>query len=118
MEQLAPRRIVSLKAGPPHSEQQCRPREDKVPQVTTDETDELNRADEAFAGNRLLSTFSREARALIEPNGEMEELAAGDVVLTRGGQVDSSLFPVGPTMISMTVELSGGRSAEVASVGR
>ena len=89
-----------------------------MPQVTTDETDELNRADEAFAGNRLLSTFSREARALIEPHGEMEELAAGDVVLTRGGQVDSSLFPAGPTMISMTVELSGGRSAEVASIGR
>jgi len=89
-----------------------------VPQVTTDETDELNRADEAFAGNRLLSTFSREARALIEPYGEMEEFAAGDVVLTRGGQVNSSLFPAGPTMISMTVELSGGRSAEVASIGR
>lgn len=89
-----------------------------MPQRTSDATDELSRADEAFAGNRLLSTFSREARALIEPFGEMEELAAGDVVLTRGGQVDSSLFPVGPTMISMTVELSGGRTAEVASVGR
>jgi hypothetical protein len=89
-----------------------------VPQVTTDETDELVQADEAFAGNRLLSTFSREARALIEPSGAVEELAAGDIVLTRGGQVDSSLFPIGPTMISMTVELSGGRSAEVASVGR
>jgi CRP-like cAMP-binding protein len=89
-----------------------------VPELTSDETDERHRADEAFAGNRLLSTFAREARALIEPYGEMEELAAGDVVLTRGGQVDSSLFPVGPTMISMTVELSGGRTAEVASVGR
>jgi CRP-like cAMP-binding protein len=89
-----------------------------VPELTSDETDERHRADEAFAGNRLLSTFAREARALIEPYGEMEELAAGDVVLTRGGQVSSSLFPVGPTMISMTVELSGGRTAEVASVGR
>ena len=89
-----------------------------MPQVTSDETDELNRADEAFAGNRLLSTFSRDARALIEPYGEMEELEAGAVVLRHGGQVDSSLFPVGPTMISMTVELSGGRAAEVASVGR
>jgi CRP-like cAMP-binding protein len=81
-------------------------------------TDELTRADEAFAGNRLLSTFSREARALIEPYGEMVELTPGAIVLRRGAQVGSSLFPVGPTMISMTVELSSGRTAEVASVGR
>ena len=81
-------------------------------------TDELTRADEAFAGNRLLSTFSREARVLIEPFGEMVDLKSGDVVLTKGKQVQSSLFPVGPTMISMTVELSGRRSAEVASIGR
>ncbi|HWJ37146.1 MAG TPA: Crp/Fnr family transcriptional regulator [Sphingomicrobium sp.] len=81
-------------------------------------TDELMRADEAFAGNRLLSTFSREARALIEPYGEMVELEPGEIVLHSGDQVQASLFPVGPTMISMTVELSGGRTAEVASVGR
>jgi CRP-like cAMP-binding protein len=80
--------------------------------------DELSRADEAFAGNRLLSTFSREARALIEPFGEIVELDSGDVVLRTGEQVESSLFPVGPTMISLTVELSGGRSVEVASIGR
>lgn len=80
--------------------------------------DELSRADEAFAGNRLLSTFSREARALIEPFGEMIELDSGDVVLTTGEQVESSIFPVGSTMISLTVELDGGRSAEVASIGR
>ena len=81
-------------------------------------TDELSQADQAFAGNRLLSTFSPEARALIEPFGTLVELGAGDVVLTRGEQVRSSLFPVGPTMISMVVELSGGRSVEVASIGR
>jgi len=81
-------------------------------------TDELIRADEAFAGNRLLSTFSPEARALIEPHGEMVDLAPGEIVLARGDQVRASLFPVGATMISMTVELSGGRTAEVASVGR
>lgn len=80
--------------------------------------DELSRADEAFAGNRLLSTFSREARELIEPFGETIEVSPGEVVLTRGGAVRSSLFPIGPTMISMTVELNGGRTAEVASVGR
>jgi len=81
-------------------------------------TDELTQADHAFAGNRLLSTFSREARPLIEPFGEMVELDSGEIVLSRGEQVRSSLFPIGPTMISMIVELSGGRSAEVASVGR
>jgi len=86
-----------------------------VEEVTTDE---LNQADEAFAGNRLLSTFSREARALIEPFGTMIDLEPGELVLQRGDQVRSSLFPVGPTMITMVVELTGGRSVEVASIGR
>ena len=80
--------------------------------------DERTQADEAFAGNRLLSTFSREARALIEPFGTIVELESGDVVLNRGEQVSSSLFPLGPTMISMAVELSGGRIVEVALIGR
>jgi len=79
--------------------------------------DELTRADEAFAGNRLLSTFSREARALIEPFGTMVQLKAGEVALTRGDQVTSSLFPIGPTLITMEVELSGGRTVEVALIG-
>lgn len=86
-----------------------------MPQIATDE---LNKADEAFAGNRLLSTFSREARALIEPFGSTVDLAPGEVVLSRGEQVRSTLFPISSTMISMSVELSGGRSVEVASVGR
>jgi DNA-binding transcriptional regulator YhcF (GntR family) len=81
-------------------------------------TDELIRADEAFSGNRLLSTFSREARALIEPYGEMIELRTGATVLARGEQVRSTIFPVGPAMITMKVELSSGRTAEVASIGR
>jgi CRP-like cAMP-binding protein len=80
--------------------------------------DELIRADEAFAGNRLLSTFSREARALVEPFGTMIELDTGERVLSRGEQVHSSLFLVGPTMVTMVVELHGGRSIEVASIGR
>jgi DNA-binding transcriptional regulator YhcF (GntR family) len=33
-------------------------------------------------------------------------------------QVRSSLFPVGPTMVTLMAELSGGRSVEVASIGR
>jgi CRP-like cAMP-binding protein len=80
--------------------------------------DELTQADDAFAGNRLLSTFARDARALIEPFGEMFELASGETVLERGEPARSSLFPIGPTMISMAVELAGGRSTEVASIGR
>jgi CRP-like cAMP-binding protein len=80
--------------------------------------DELTQADQAFAGNRLLSTFSREARALVEPFATMEEVHSGDVVLRRGEQVKSSVFPVDETMISMAVDLNGGRSIEVASVGR
>ena len=84
-------------------------------QVTTDE---LNQADQAFAGNRLLSTFTKEARALIEPFGTTVELNAGDLVLERGEHVRASLFPIGPTMITMVVELGGGRSIEVASVGK
>src|SRR6476660_8748781 len=80
--------------------------------------DELNRVDQAFAGNRLLSTFSGEARALIEPFSEVIELAPEQTVLTRGGQVSSSLFPFGPAMVSLVVDLSGGRSVEVASIGR
>lgn len=80
--------------------------------------DELTRADSAFAGNRLLSTFAREARALVEPFGTMVEIEADEIVLERGEQVETSIFPVGSTMISMAVELSGGRSVEVASIGR
>jgi CRP-like cAMP-binding protein len=81
-------------------------------------TDDLARADAAFAGSRLLSTFSREARALIEPFGTLVQLAPGEIVLERGVHVASSLFPIGSTMISMVAELAGGRSVEVASIGR
>ena len=60
----------------------------------------------AFAGNHLLTTFSSEARALLEAHGELIALKPGDIVLTRGEQVRFSVFPVGETMISMAVELS------------
>lgn len=81
-------------------------------------TVELTQTDEAFAGNRLLSIFPAETRALIEPYGALVELAPGQVVLSRGDRVRSSLFPIGPTVISLVVELSGGRSIEVASIGK
>ena len=80
--------------------------------------DELTRLDHAFAGNQLLSTFSREARGLVETLGTLTELKTGEVVLNRGDQVKTSLFPFGPTMISMAVDLPGGRSVEVALIGR
>ena len=81
-------------------------------------TDELDRVDEAFAGNRLLATFPAEARALIEPAATIVELGVGEPVLCCGKEVDASLFPFGPTMISMVVEIDGNRSVEVASIGR
>lgn len=79
--------------------------------------DEMSRLDSAFAGNLLLATFSKEARALIEPQAEIVRLESGDLALQRGEQVAASLFPFGTTMISLVVELSGGRSIEVASIG-
>jgi DNA-binding transcriptional regulator YhcF (GntR family) len=80
-------------------------------------TDELDRLDEAFAGNRLLSTFPTEARALIEPHGEIVQLQLGSTIHPRGSDVESTLFPFGPTMVSLVVDVSGGRSIETASIG-
>ena len=81
-------------------------------------TDELSALDEAFAGNRLLSAFDREARALIEPAATIIPLNSGDPVLERGEQVSSSLFPFGAAMIALVVDLPPARSIEVASIGR
>jgi CRP-like cAMP-binding protein len=44
-------------------------------------------------------------------------LETGDIVLNRGDQVTASLFPIGPTLISMAIELSDGRKVEVALIG-
>ena len=81
-------------------------------------TNELDRLDQAFAGNLLLATFSAEVRGLIEPNCEMVELEVGERIQTRGKDVEWSYFPFGTTMISLVVELGDGRSVEVASIGR
>jgi CRP-like cAMP-binding protein len=80
-------------------------------------TDELDRFDEAFAGNRLLSTFTAEARALLEPFGTMVDLKLGEVIHPRGEHVAATYFPFGPSMISLVINLAGGRSIEVASLG-
>ena len=46
------------------------------------------------------------------------ELEQGAVVLRRGVDVAHSIFPFGPTMVSMVVDLKDGRSVEVTSIGR
>jgi len=80
-------------------------------------TDELDRLDEAFAGNRLLSTFSSESRALLEPFSKVVELRPGEVIHARGADVEATYFLFGTAMIGLVIELSGGRSIEVASIG-
>ena len=80
--------------------------------------DELDRIDAAFAGNRLLSTFPREARALIEPDSTPVELCPGQRLFGPGDRVEASIFPLGSTTISLVIELPGDRSVEVSSIGR
>lgn len=79
--------------------------------------DELDRADEAFVGNRLLSTLPSDSRALLEPFGEIVELASGSTVHERGADVASSYFLFGSAMVSLVLDVEGGRSLEVASIG-
>ncbi len=79
--------------------------------------DELDRLDEAFAGNRLLSTFPTEARALIEPFGTVVNLETGEVLHPRGENVGASFFPFETAMVSLVVSVESGRSIEVASIG-
>lgn len=86
--------------------------------MTETTIDEIDRIDQAFAGNRLLSTFSADARALIEPYATPVDLDQGEIVLQRGSEVGSSLFISGPAVVSLWVEVEGGRSLEVASIGR
>lgn len=85
--------------------------------MTPSATDELDRLDEAFAGNRLLSTFRPESRALLEPFSTVVELEMGDVIQSRGAEVQATYFPFDVAMVSLVVELSGSRSIEVASIG-
>jgi len=80
-------------------------------------TDELERIDQAFAGNRLLSLLSSAERGLIEPFGSMVALETGELVSNRGDEVTAALFPVGPTLISLAVEVDSGRTIEVGLIG-
>lgn len=79
--------------------------------------DELTEIDHAFSGNQLLASMPKEARALLEPFGTLVNLKADSELHPRGALVVASYFPFGSTMISFVVELSAGRSIEVASVG-
>ena len=79
-------------------------------------TDELDRIDQAFAGNRLLSTFPPEARALVEPFAAIVDLKLGGVLHPSGADVDDTYFPFGTSMISLVLEV-GGSTIEVASIG-
>ncbi len=72
----------------------------------------------AFIDNRLLATFPMPLRLALREEIEILNLDAGDNILRRGGNVDSSVFPFGTTMISMIVDLADGRSVEVASIGK
>lgn len=74
--------------------------------------------DQAYAGNRLLSTFPDDLRVSIGEGLQMKLLEAGDIVLRRGVEVEHSLFPFGATMVSLIIDLDPSRSVEVASIGR
>ena len=80
--------------------------------------DSVAEADKAFAGNRLLSAFSTDARAFIEAPAEIVALTPGEILFDSGDPVKASLFPYGATSVSLIVDLASGRSVEVASIGR
>lgn len=79
--------------------------------------DELDRLDDAFAGNLLLTAFPPEARALLEPFGGVVDFKTRDVLHESGSDVSATYFPFGTAMVSLVLQLSGGRSIEVASIG-
>ena len=80
-------------------------------------TDELQSIDEAFSRNRLLATFPADARALVEPHAAIVALERNATVQQSGADVDHSLFLFGKTMVSLVIDIDGGRSIEVASIG-
>jgi hypothetical protein len=76
------------------------------------------RVADAFGRNRLLATFSADVRALVEPQATLVDLERGDVIVAAGEPVTRCLFPYNSLMVSMIVDLVGGRSVEVASIGK
>jgi CRP-like cAMP-binding protein len=74
--------------------------------------------DAAFAGNRLLATLSEQEQAMLKPEMEVITLHGGESVLSVGKSTTRSMFPFDGLMVSLRRELSGGRSVEVAAIGR
>ncbi len=85
--------------------------------LPVDSIPEISVAD-AFSSNRLLATLSGEERARLEPHMSLLAVQAGGPILTAGEIVQRSVFPFDTLMVSMMVQLSGGRSVEVASIGK
>ena len=71
-----------------------------------------------FGGNRLLATFDEALRDRLRASARIVDYKVGDEVLLAGRPVEQTAFPIGPLMISMIVDLAGGRSVEVASIGK
>lgn len=72
----------------------------------------------AFGRNRLLATFDEPLRSVIEEAATLIEFKAGDAVLSAGEAVERTIFPFDSLMVSLIVDLQGGRSVEVASIGK
>ncbi len=80
--------------------------------------DRAHASEPAFIDNRLLATFPTELRQSLRDEIEIIRLDAGETVLRRGFDVESSIFPFGTTMISMIIDLQDDRSVEVTSIGK
>jgi CRP-like cAMP-binding protein len=74
--------------------------------------------DFAFASNRLLSCFTEDARSRIKAATTVIDLIGGEVLYDAGEPLTACIFPCGAASISLIVDLSNGRSVEVASIGR
>ncbi|WP_114229139.1 MULTISPECIES: Crp/Fnr family transcriptional regulator [Sphingomonas] len=72
----------------------------------------------AFAGNRLLASLSAAERAILEPYMGVRCYEVGETLLARDERILHSVFPFDTLMVSMIVEIEGGRSIEVASIGK
>lgn len=74
--------------------------------------------DQGFAGNRLLATLSSEERAFFEPHARIISYGGGDSLLPAGETPSQSVFPFDGLIVSLQCQLAGGRSVEVAAIGR
>ncbi len=72
----------------------------------------------AFASNRLLATLPDDVRDALGASATIVNPTVGEVVLEAGAPVERTLFPFGSLIVSLMVDLAGGRSVEVASIGK